>query len=312
MGARISSAYACRQEAGEKFVALSARAAAGALCAAGRDASDLDLLVSAGIYRDGHAAEPAMAPLVQARLGARLEPALHTASAPTLLSFDLANGGCGVLDAARLVDGLFRSGRARRALVVAADVDPAPGVSSGLGFDASGGALVLEAGRDDEGFLAFASESFAKHVHLSDAVLAWRDGPRPGHAVVRREDPRYRDECARCAARAVARFLARVGRDPRDLDLVIPAQSPRGFPRAFAARVALGAEVIDACHEIGSAYTAGVPAAVHAAMRRGVWQRARTVLFVGVGAGIGVAAALYAKRAGDSAGLATEPGRWCG
>jgi 3-oxoacyl-[acyl-carrier-protein] synthase-3 len=295
MGARISGAYGCRQQAGEQFLALSTRAARGALRAAGCDASDLDLLISAGIYRDRYTAEPAMAPLVQARLGAKLEPDSRTESAATLLSFDLASGGCGVLDAARLADGLLRSGRARRALVVGADVDPAPGVSRGLAFDPSGGALVLEPADDASGFTAFASESFPKHVHLADATLAWQDGATR-HVLERREDPRYRDECVRCAATAVSRFLARVGRSPREVDLVIPAQSPRGFPRAFAARAKLGVPVVDASDEVGSAYTASLPAAVDVAMRRGAWQRARTVLFVAVGAGIGVATALYANR----------------
>lgn len=297
MGARISGAYGCRQQAGEEFLALSTRAASGALRAAGCDASDLDLLVSAGIYRDRYTGEPAMAPLVQARLGAKLEPGAHGASAAMLLSFDIANGGCGVLDAARVADGLLRSGRARRALVVGADVDPAPGLSRGLAFDPSGGALLLEPGPEDAGFTAFASESFPKHVHLADAALEWHEGSAR-HVLVRREDPRYRDECVRCAASAVARFLARVGKRPREVDLVIPAQSPRGFARAFAARAAPGALVIDASDEVGSAYTAGMPAAVYAAMRRGAWQRARTVLFVAVGAGIGVATALYANRPG--------------
>ncbi len=298
MGARIEAAHACLPEAGEGFLALSARAAAEALRAVARDAREVDVLISTGIYRDGNVAEPAMAPLLQARLGGNLDPPASGALGPRTLSFDLANGGCGVLDAARVVDGLFRSGRARHALVVGADVDPAPGTSRGLSFDASGGALVLRAGEEGVGFTAFASESFAKHVDLADATLSWQDGPASGHALLRREDPRYKDECVRCAASTVGRFLARVRLDPAELDLVIPVQSPRGFPRAFAARAGLGARVVDASDRIGSAYTAGIPAAVHAAMLSGRWQRARSVLFVAVGAGISVAAALYANRPG--------------
>jgi len=296
MAARIEAAYACAPEAGEGFVALSARVAEAALRAGARDACDLDVLISAGVYRDGHVAEPAMAPLVQARLGANLEAPRGGEPGPRTLSFDLANGGCGVLDAARVVDGLFRSGRARHGLVVAADVDPAPGLSRGLAFDASGGALLLGAGEEGSGFRAFASESFAKHVHLADATLTWQDAPARGHALVRREDPRYRDECVRCAAIAVRRFLARMAFDPGEIDLVIPAQSPRDFPPAFATHTGFGSRVVDARAEFGSAYTAGIPGAVHAAMRSGAWSRARSVLFVAVGAGIGVAAALYANR----------------
>jgi 3-oxoacyl-[acyl-carrier-protein] synthase-3 len=298
MGALIESAHACGAEPGEGFVALAARAAAAALARARREASDLDLILCAGIYRDGHVGEPAMAPLVQARLGAGLDPPSRGERGRSVLSFDVANGGCGVLDAARLADGLLRSGRAERALVVAADVDPAPGASRGLDFDPAGGALLLRAGANGEGFTAFASESFAKHADLAGAALRWVGPPAGGHELVRHEDPRYADECARCAASAAARFLSQEKIARRDVDLVLPAQSPRGFPEALAERAGLAGRVIDATAELGSFYTAGLPAAVAAAQRSGAWQRARTVLFVAVGAGLDVALALYANRAG--------------
>jgi 3-oxoacyl-[acyl-carrier-protein] synthase-3 len=304
MGAIIESVHACvsREEELEGSVALAVRAAERALEEAECRSEQLDLLVNTAVYRDGNVYEPATAAFIQDRIGANSHAPTRMRAEGRTLSFDLINGGCGLLDAIRAIDGLIRSGRVSRALVVTSDVDPTPGVSRGLAFGHAGAALLLRRGETQAGFSGFRSESYPKHAHLTRSGLHWiggepgRPSQGPGHAIVAEEDPRYLAECVDCAQRTTRRLLSELELTRDDLDLIIPSQLPRGFPRALRESVGIDASrVVDVTDEFGTAYTAGVAAALQAAMRRGLWARARKVLFLAVGAGINVAGALYTK-----------------
>lgn len=292
----------------EGSVRLATRAARAALASSGRRAGEIELLVQTGVYRDHNLCEPAMAPFVQRRLGANPTAEHHVRDGRSTLSFDLSNGGCGPVQALQVVDGLIRSGRIRRGMVLSGDVDPTPGASHGLGFPPAGAALLVGPGEPEEGFSEFHFESFPKHAHLfsSTACFAgerrrpWRR--RPGHALLAREDEGYLAECAKQAEAALGRFLGRVDIDRRNVDLVLASQLPLGFPRALAERTEIDPRhVVDASDRFGPVHTAGVAAALQVAMQRGSWQSARTVLFVAVGAGIGVALALYHAGRGAAA-----------
>jgi 3-oxoacyl-[acyl-carrier-protein] synthase III len=97
---------------------LADAAARECLARAGREASDVDLLINAGVYREDNMGEPALAALVQEDIGANLG---HPADGGHgTFSFDLANGACGVISAMHLQAGLLRSGVIRLGLIVAA------------------------------------------------------------------------------------------------------------------------------------------------------------------------------------------------
>src|SRR6266511_4307348 len=74
---------------------------------AGVSAGDIDLLLNAGLYRDRILAEPALAALIQADVGANPED-FHLGRHGTF-SFDVANGACGLLTALHIADGLLRA-----------------------------------------------------------------------------------------------------------------------------------------------------------------------------------------------------------
>lgn len=289
---------------------LCVRAARAGLAGAGIRAGDVDVLIHTGIYRDRNICEPAMAPFIQRRIGAnsaspgRNSPGRKEGGRSTF-SFDLSNGVCGWLNALQAADGFLASGRARRVLVVTGDVDPAAKVSSGLGFTPAAAAVVLAPGARDTGLTAFHSESFAKHSHLAHSAIEWigdrapRFGPR--NAVVRKEDPRFVEHGADSAAGVLERFLPQHDLDLRDLDLVVPSQFPAALPAALGERVGLGQEqVVDVTGSFGPAYTAGMAAAFGAAVADGRVREGSRLLFLAVGPGITVAAALYRVPAASS------------
>ena len=143
--------------------------------------ADVGVLVSAGVYRDGHVAEPAIAAYIQHRLGINVE----FQGRPTL-SFDLLNGGCGMLNAAQVVGAMLQSGQAEAGMVVAGEAnsdrrpDPASAVAR------SGAALLLELSpRAGTGFGAFAFQTHEEDAELFSAVVSLAE-PR-GRLFIRRQ-----------------------------------------------------------------------------------------------------------------------------
>ena len=74
---------------------------------AGVTASDIDLLLNAGLYRERMLGEPALAALIQADVDAN--PGDPRAGGHGTFSFDVANGACGPLTALHIADGFLRA-----------------------------------------------------------------------------------------------------------------------------------------------------------------------------------------------------------
>jgi 3-oxoacyl-[acyl-carrier-protein] synthase-3 len=119
---------------------LADAAASLALRRAGIDASEVDLLVNAGIYHDRNLGEPALAALIQEDIGANPEDP-HAGGHGTF-SFDVANGACGMLTGLQVADGFLRAGTIGRALVVASDADPGRRLAPGFPYAPAAAALV--------------------------------------------------------------------------------------------------------------------------------------------------------------------------
>jgi 3-oxoacyl-[acyl-carrier-protein] synthase-3 len=301
MGAIIEAVYGCRAKrwpVRESSIALAARAARESLRRARREAKELEVLINTGIFRDKNISEPAIASFIQRSIGAN--PSCGEPFGPSTLSFDLANGCCGFLNGIEIVSGFLHSGRAGCGMVVTSDVDPTPRASRGLSFAPTGAALVLAPGGPDRGFAQFHHESFPKHSHLLRSRILWigdevSGWSRSKHAVVSDESESFLGACVDSVDRAMERYLGRLGMELADVDLVIPSQFPADFPCALRERTGAGGRVVDATEEFGAAYTAGLPAALHASVVSGSWERIETALFVAVGAGIHVLLALYRR-----------------
>jgi 3-oxoacyl-[acyl-carrier-protein] synthase-3 len=260
-------------------------------------ADELDLLINAGLYKDRNAAEPALASIIQDDLGA------NRGNPPRLghhgtFSFDILNGGCGVVTAAQLVDAFVGHGSARLGMIVAADADPSPRSSQGFPFSPAGGAMLVAHADDDTGFQRFEFRTFPEHAGLFEADLCWR--PRAGLAHRGRnvvevyEAPGFAACCVDRASEVARELLASAALSAGDVDLVIASQYPRGFGTLVARRLGIAVErVPEVAASLAAAHTAGPIAALEAAFESKRFARARHTLFVTVGAGITIGVALY-------------------
>jgi 3-oxoacyl-[acyl-carrier-protein] synthase-3 len=295
-------AVATAAEPGAGSRALAVDAAKGALGAAGRTADEVEILVNTGVYRDENIIEPAMGPFIQRGIGANSTfPPLN---GTRTFSFDLANGAGGPLTAIRVIDGFMRSGAVRSGLVVASDADPDPARSENYPFAATGGAILLRASANGEGFAWFHARTWCEHFSLYDARLCGTAGLAPESEAWSARGQRLRfvqrEDFVLLAADCVGRTVeeaARDGRlDPAEVDLVIAAPSVAGFTEALATRLRqAGVEAMVPAALASGAHTASTAFALEVARGDGSWERSRRILFVAAGADITVSLALYER-----------------
>jgi 3-oxoacyl-[acyl-carrier-protein] synthase-3 len=262
-------------------------------------ADELDLLINTGLYRNGSAAEPALASIIQEDIGANPGTQITQGHHGTF-SFDIFNGGCGVLTAALLVDGFVGHGSARHGMIVAGDVDPSPSTTQNFPFSPAAGAMLVGHTDDSAGFQDIELRTFGEHASLFEVLLRWEPHAgllRRGRNVIEvHEDPAFSLRCLDVATEVASAFLDRHGLGPRDVDLLIASQYPRTFPIDIAHRIGIPiSRVPTVARELAAAHTTGPIAALDAAMTSGDFRRARRTLFVTVGAGITVGVALYAQ-----------------
>lgn len=300
MGTRIEAAATAHRRSrliGRGALHLSDVAATRCLRRAHHRPDDLDLLINAGLYKDLNTAEPALASIIQDDIGA------NRGSPPRIghhgtFSFDVLNGGCGVVTAAQLIDALVGRGGAHFGLIVAADADPSPLTSRSFPFSPAGGAVLIAHTDDAAGFQRFELRTFPEHAPLFEANLRWdaRAGAthRGRNVIEVHEAPEFAGCCIERAAEVARDFLAGAGLTPADIDLVIPSQYPRGFGPQVAHRLGISTARLPVVpRDLAASHTAGPIAALEAAIASGQLARARHTLFVTAGAGVTVGVALY-------------------
>lgn len=276
---------------------LSDAAATACLRRVHQNPEQLDLLVNAGLYKDRNTAEPALAAIIQEDIGANPDSRLATGHGT--FSFDILNGGCGVVTAMQLVDAFVGSRSARHGLIVAGDADPSPRTSRHFPFSPAGGAVLLSH-IEGTGFRHFETRTFAEYADLFSVQLRWE--PHAGllhrgrNVIDVHEQPEFAPRCISLAVHVALDVLERCGLAADDVDLLVASQYPRHFAERVGDGLGIPATRVPAvAPELAAAHTAGPIAALEAAFDAGTFRRARHVLFVTAGAGITIGVALYTQ-----------------
>lgn len=249
--------------------------------------SDVRVLVNAGVYRDGHVCEPAIAAYVQHALGVNVD--FH---GRRTLSFDLLNGGVGMLNAAHLLVSQMHAGEIQVGMVVASDANPDRRPDPGSAVAASGAALLLDLSpRNGAGFGSFAFVTREESADLYTAVVSLKE-PR-GKLLIRRRAELEEAFLAGAAAAAKA-VLERDGLRPEDVDLVVPSQVSASFLARLPGALGLPREkVADYASVLPDTPTTSVFLAFDRARAEGALGPGRTALLLACGSGVTVGAATY-------------------
>ena len=260
-------------------------AAKACLSKAGIVANDIDMLINAGLYRDGNMGEPALAPLIQEDIGANVED--PRAGRHGTFSFDVANGTCGVLTALGVAAGFLRSGTIATALLVASDADPGRHLAPAFPYAPTGGAALCRWVDGDSGLGAVRWINVPDDSFHSTVALAGRR-----NRLTVWQSAEFAERAGNAAAKVAHEALADSSLMPSSVGLVVANSATPAFLDALAVGLGVPAERIVAPRIVG-AHTAGLLAALDAAIDCGRWSGAAPALLVAAGAGITAGAAVY-------------------
>ncbi len=254
------------------------------------DPNMLGILVNTGIYRDHHIGEPAIATFIQRAIGAN---ELFTGDRTTF-AFDLTNGGCGMLTGVMVVDGFLQSGTIDYGMVVTADTDPVPGESQGYNYTPAAAAMLLSRSAEGGGFIHFKAATEARFIDDLRGRIEWKQHKRKmKNILVMSQAEGFARACAQFTMENLDAFLKETSLKMKDIDLIIPSQSPTGFLGELKKKKGMEEKLVDVTDKLENVHTAGIGFALERAMSSGRFSAAKNCLFLTVGAGITVSLALY-------------------
>ena len=257
------------------------------LAAARRRPSEVGLLIHAGVTRDHHVCEPANAATIQHRLGINVE----FQGVPTL-SFDLVNGGCGMLDAAHVICALLQEGDARCGMVTASEGNADRRAKGEPPCPDSGAAVLLELSPDPGmGFGSFAFHARSEYAGMATTVVSLAE-PR-GRLRVRR-DAGLEARWLEMAGRVVDEVLGKDGLSRSQVDRVIPAQISADFVALLPQAIGMPAErVADHSACLPDTLSTSLFLALERELRLRPPLPGEKVLLLAFGSGLTAAAAVY-------------------
>jgi len=255
---------------------LALEAARRALQAAGREAARVDLIIVATSTPD--MVFPSTACLVQRKLGVHGCPA-----------FDVQAVCSGFVYALTVADSMIRTGSARCALVIGAEV-----FSRILDFDDrttcvlfgdGAGAVVLEAS-DEPGLLASELHADGRHVEILCTPGTVAHGKVLGDPLLKMDGQAVFKLAVGVLEDAARAVLAKAGRTEADIDWLIPHQANIRIMQSTARKLKLPADkLVVTVDEHGNTSAASIPLALDHVVRAGRLRRGDTVMLEGVGGG---------------------------
>ena len=245
------------------------------------------LVVNAGVHRDRHICEPAMAVFIQHRLGINIEFQKRST-----LAFDLLNGGCGMLDAAQVVSSLLQGGEIAAGLVVASETNPDRHPDPRFAYPASGAALLLDLSPwRGSGFGAFSFHTRDDYADLYTSLVSLAE--KRGRIVMQRQ-AELEDIYLSMAGAVVEDVLTRDGLRRQEIDFVVPAQISAGFlTRLPAASGFPGNKIVNLAERLPDTLSTSLFLAWKLALAGRRPLPGQKALLLACGSGVTVAAATY-------------------
>lgn len=249
--------------------------------------ADIGLLINAGVHRDHHICEPAMAVFIQHRLDINIEFQNRST-----LAFDLQNGGCGMLDAAQTVTALLQTGEIEAGLVVASEANPDRHPDPRFAYPASGAALLLDLSPwRGRGFGEFAFHTWDDYADLYTSLVSLAE--KRGRIVIHRR-AELEDIYLSMAGAVVEDVLTRDCLRREEIDFVVPAQISAGFLARLPAVIGFpGNKVINLSERLPDTLSTSLFLALKLAMVDHRPVSGQKVLLLACGSGVTVAAATY-------------------
>jgi len=260
---------------------------------AGIDKSEIDILINTGVYRDHNIVEPAMATLIQKKLGVNADPIQEGAN--STFAFDLMNGAGGFLYAAQTAQALIKSGARKMALIVSSDTHPSMEQADDFPFNNCGSALLLGgADNEEKGFTKFIFQTSEKGDYGRRGFLdvAKHHGDGRYNITIKTSDG-YIDRLEEFTVDTIQENIKSGELDLSDIDHMITSQPSEDFGSKVAQAIGYTGSCIDVYEEFGNTHSSALCIGYHVAASKGLLAENNKVLFVGASSGLSVALGVY-------------------
>lgn len=255
---------------------LALAAARKALAAAGREPSEIDLIIVATSTPD--MVFPSVACILQNKLGANGCPA-----------FDVQAVCSGFVYALTIADAMIRAGGVQRALVVGAEVFSRildfNDRSTCVLFGDGAGAVLLEAS-SMPGILACDLHADGRHVDILCVPGGVSGGQVLGDPLLKMDGQAVFRLAVGVLEKSALAVLAQAGLSEADVDWLIPHQANIRIMQGTARKLKMPMDkLVVTVGEHGNTSAASIPLALDHALRLGQIQSGQTLLLQGVGGG---------------------------
>jgi len=261
------------------------------------DRTDVNLLLSTGVYRTDFLMEPAIAALLAGAI--RTNDAPPTPDGKKTFAFDVVNSGLGLLNACCLAANLIRNKTVKTALVAASEMENnatvAPDNLRGVREAAS--ALMLTASQDGEsGFGAMCFRSFPEYadaLRVHGKMRQLRIGDRLVARLFVQKDPALADRFVTCITSTIGSLLESEGLTGNDIQVVLPPQISSEFTGKLSDALGWPRTKFVEVPGAGDLFTSSLPFGFARLKETGYPARGAIGLIINVGAGLQAGCSLY-------------------
>ncbi len=295
MPTKIATVSVCNQVGLDKSIEYSAIAGQACIDGSSIDASEIGVLLNVGIYRDQNIHEPALASLIQGRIGlnSNLRAAQSEAWGRGTLSFDVMNGVCGFFNAVQLASSFIETRSTRAVLVVASDVHPSCKVHEDFPFTHLGAAALLTRSDDGSGFhdvvVASSEDEYVGSRSFTDVGTS----DRARDEITFEVEDDFAERLGDFALAAAAAYIQERRIDVRALKHVIVSTPPYDIRPALTKLLGVtSTQLVDTSSRFGVPFTSLPIIGYQIASELGL-EPGDELLFLSAGAGLTFAAGMY-------------------
>ncbi len=248
---------------------------------------DVQVLINSGIYRDGHYAEPAFSTFIQKKMGINTE--FH---GRRTLSFDLQNGGCGMLNGIHILINLILSGRIHSGMVISSEANADKKPDPNYQYKNSGAAIMLDLSPNSQiGFGNFVFKSFEKYIHLYSSYVSLAQ--KYGRLLIKKKKE-LEDAYLACVQSVIKELLDKENLSSDDISFVIPSQISEYFLNKLPENIHFIAEkIINLTHKYTDTLTTSVFLSLKHLLDNKVIKPGQKIILLTVGSGITIGASIY-------------------
>ncbi len=249
--------------------------------------ADVEVMINAGVNRDRHYAEPAFACFIQKNLNINIEFQQRQT-----LSFDLQNGGCGMLNALHVLTTMMQSGTIRVGMAIASETNADRSPDPSYTVNESGAAVLLDITPvATEGFGSFIFRTFDEYSGLYQSVVSLTR--KNGRLLVRKKEEL--EETWLSLLPAVWEELLDSDHISRDeIDFLFPSQISPEFVAGLSKTLDFPNEkIVNVFDRFGDTLTTSPILALQYTKEQGLIESDQKVAFLTVGSGLTIGATTY-------------------